>query len=701
MALCKLCLTIPFENLPPFPESPDHFRVADQDDMPELWYGIPGSRKSRDAPKDPLGFPYHQNFSRLEDSAVTCSLCRLVQAGVLRWKELHGKALRTDRSFAEFRADKQPFPEKQRLWLTRRPSNSKGFVVLARNPTRLGVYLLAGVSFGVKAGGFCHIQQLHLICTDKLHPGTPLASKIPLRPVEVNSGTSTSLDKVKSWLEDCVENHEQSTSGDPSLPSRVLDISPGGNDIQIVSGLGCSGDYACLSYCWGSSRASMLTKDSISARKSSITLSELPRTIFDAVLIARHLRLGYLWVDSLCICQDDLNDWAQQSALMKEIYSNAHLVIAANHANDKSVGCFHDRTHRPTSIVEHPGLGHVYAQMLFPAQERPWSLGDELEPLSQRGWALQERLLSRRTIHYNARQMCFECDHGIVGEDGSGSKSRYCDLRNPEPSSPLSDFFLWNSIVRAFGRRKLSEETDRLPAMSGLASKFQARFRAQYVAGLWSHELIRGLAWQSLQGAKAPSQYTGPSWSWAGFDGCAAGITSQNDNVAVARVVDWHVELKEDANPFGEVKDACLLLHGPVVKLTQSKTKRTEDEIELESVGRTPYPRYCTKFSIEDEGSMVRLDYKTDLESRVWLDWEMHVVLLQGELLHHEEQSARQDLTDSKKASSITLGTGLVIGKKNGGDGEQYQRVGWMFLEGREATSLRDDEKSWRTVKLI
>ncbi|KAK8172896.1 hypothetical protein BKA80DRAFT_264119 [Phyllosticta citrichinensis] len=248
MALCKLCSTIPFDNLLPFPEPPWPSRVADHEGMPELRYGNPAS----DAPKFPLGFPYHENLGVLAGSALTCPLCILVQAGVLRWRELYDDALRTNRYFAEFHSATQPVPDKQRLWLTKRSSNAEGFVVLAWNPTRLAVYLLTGVSFSAQAGDSCGLRQSHLVRTDKLHPGTPLASQLPLRPVETDSGSWQGLDRVNSWLEDCVK--KQTMSGEPSLPSRMLDINSDSSDIRLVRGSGRSGRYACLSYSWGSSR---------------------------------------------------------------------------------------------------------------------------------------------------------------------------------------------------------------------------------------------------------------------------------------------------------------------------------------------------------------------------------------------------------------------------------------------------------------
>ncbi|KAK8223351.1 heterokaryon incompatibility protein-domain-containing protein [Phyllosticta capitalensis] len=694
MEPCKLCATIPFDNLPPFPKPTGWSRVADHDDMPELLYRNFSEDDSIawNVPKDPLGFPYHENLGALAESAADCPLCSIVQAGVVRWKELYHEAIRTP-SFIEFHGEQWTIPERAKLWLTKRPTGAAGFVVLARNLNnpKDGIFLLTGVSLSVKSD-------------------SPLASRFPLRPVEVDAGSASCLDIAKSWLEHCVENHTGATlqdklvqrgqlaqeldAKDPPLPTRVLEIDSDIETIRLLDGVGLSGRYACLSYCWGSSRAFTLTRGSIEARKSGIAVSELPKSIHDAVLIARHLGLRYLWVDSLCICQDDVDDWAQQSAYMNDIYSNSRLVIAATHAADKSDGCFNQREQRPTALINCPGLENVYAQMLFPGHENGFASFDS-EPLSQRGWALQERVLARRILHYNTRQMYFECDHGVVGEDGCGSDSRYCSEQGLD-AQPSKDFHLWNSILEAYGPRKLSKRTDKLPAMSGLASLFKKRFQAEYIAGLWSHKLISGLAWQGLGGEKPSSpEYTGPSWSWASFDGIAAGHVASRDYwIAVASVVEWHTELKERANPYGEVKDAWIRIHAPMTELFLSNKETIDHEVRLRRVGYTPLPRFCTKYSDDEDGSMVRLNYEEDNMSKGWLEWEMHVLLLQ-------EKPRRQKSDNCGETSGDVLCYGMVVRRIEVGQESQFERVGWTFLGGNEAVGLRDEEQNWATIKLV
>src|SRR5207248_2982479 len=75
-----------------------------------------------------------------------------------------------------------------------------------------------------------------------------------------------------------------------------------------------------------------------------IPLSDLPPTFRDAIAVTRTLRVRYLWIDSLCIIQDDRDDWAKESPKMGLIYTNAILTIAASAARDSSCGLFSHRT---------------------------------------------------------------------------------------------------------------------------------------------------------------------------------------------------------------------------------------------------------------------------------------------------------------------------------------------------------------------
>ncbi|TVY80634.1 hypothetical protein LSUE1_G004553 [Lachnellula suecica] len=683
MSLCDLCLSIPFDSLPAPPEPGSSSIVSSKRDLVQLWYET--ENKIGVPLHDPIGFPYHENLDALAASSPSCTLCAAVQSGVDLWIEDYRDAEKSDQYFLQFLKD-EISGGGQRLWLTKRFSGTPGFLVLVRIPDyTTGVYLMTGVGFTAEAG---------------------LNDKISLQPMTPNSGDQNSLDLAASWLEGCVNRHEKCAKGDALLPSRILDISAAGDMIKLLDSEGISGKYASLSYCWGSSTHFTTSKESLAERQFGISLSDLPQTILDAVIIARHLGFQYLWVDSLCILRGDAEDWARESARMIDVYSNAHLVIAANHAKNSSVGCFHTRASRLRGIVNLPSYGvDVHTILLHPHDE--WIAGGRDfhgEPLILRGWALQERVLARRVLHYNAQKMYFECNHGIVGEDGCNTPDRWCNLEK-------LDIARWNGLLWGYGERNLTKPTDKLPAMSGLAKLFERELGAQYVAGIWSNALIEGLAWQCLRKTDSEitsqeQEYIGPSWSWASFDGIAAtGLEPGWEDVS--EILEWHVEPKTKANPYGEVINAWIRIRAPIFPLVPSKRGDTDHEIKVRQAGIKPNPRFCTPFTKNDEGQGISLDSKHVKESEEWRAWNLQAMVL-GRYTNSEDSQSVEPGKDIEKEGSSKeeeivqereFSQALVVTSMDGGT--TFKRVGWLFLEGVEVAKAIEDQSYWHTVTLV
>lgn len=411
----------------------------------------------------------------------------------------------------------------------------------------------------------------------------------------------------------------------------------------------------------------------------------MPQTFIDAITITRRLGLKYLWIDSLCICQDDSEDWARQSGLMADVYSNAYVVIAANRSSDCRGGCFHKRAPRAKALLRVPIMGsteYIHVTKLFPSDHTD-AMEDSFskEPLSERGWALQERTMAQRTLHYNDRQMYFECTHGIEAEDGycgafSGNYYQQCELGPPES---CLDF--WYSLIRQFGQRKLSRGTDRLPAMSGWAKKLQKSIKADYVAGLWSNSLIRGMAWQCGQERKPASleEYTGPSWSWASCSGSAP--CPRRYDWEIAEVLGWHVELKEEANPFGEVRDAWIRIRGPVTRLKPSSSESCFVEAVYEAV---PGPEVSMSGTEAVIWGLLDLDNQSCEQSGEWRNWDLQAMWLYG-----------------RKGQTINLVFGLVFKEATrAGQHGKMERVGTVDLAGEQAHQILADA-NWKTITLV
>jgi hypothetical protein len=444
-------------------------------------------------------------------------------------------------------------------------------------------------------------------------------------------------------------------------------------------------------------------------------LSGLPQTLVDAVKIARHLNIRYLWIDCLCICQDDPEDWARESASMADIYSNAYIVIAADHARNASEGCFHLRPEKSSSVVDIPGYAdQVTISLLDNSSELDSENGGlSSQPLSTRGWAYQERLLSPRVIHFASKQMYYECNHGIFGEDGCRVPDRYGatfgalgtseeDKTKIDKVQPWLDHDTWHyHIVMEYTMRNLTKATDRLPGLAGIAKIFKGQFDTEYVAGLWSDTLLRDLTWTPFPSTGYPESpedwYTGPSWSWAGYAGVTPGPrrTQRTKTSYIAEVIEWQTHLKSQASPYGEVEDAWIRLRAPMAALVPEG--EATQALAQERWPGTPGGQQCAKLrTAYREDDVERSPVRWDYGAFTWEGLEMKVLLLEGgseEEIVSSEDVAGEDVDEEDFF-------GLVVISTSGSKFETVKRVGYLELGKAEARAMIEDEGNRCVVTL-
>ncbi|KAI8944488.1 heterokaryon incompatibility protein-domain-containing protein [Xylaria longipes] len=155
-------------------------------------------------------------------------------------------------------------------------------------------------------------------------------SAIPVSSVPSgDTSSATAVNRAKEWLRKCIEEHDECGGGEEHLaPSRLIDTKPDETqNVKLVELENFACRYVCLSHCWGSTKSIKTTKETLQERKERILWDTLCPTFQDAITVVRQLGLRYLWIDSLCIIQDDSNDWARESSKMAATYSLAHLTI--------------------------------------------------------------------------------------------------------------------------------------------------------------------------------------------------------------------------------------------------------------------------------------------------------------------------------------------------------------------------------------
>jgi hypothetical protein len=142
--------------------------------------------------------------------------------------------------------------------------------------------------------------------------------------------------------------------------------------------------------------------------------------------------------------------------------------------------------------------------------------------LSERGWILQERLMSRRILHFGNEQTCWECKTIVDQEDGMaiGWKREWLTVAHKALKNEATDDNYWRQVVEAHSRRQLTQRIDKLPPLSGFANAVSAvRVGDTYLAGIWKNSLAFDLIWRTESGKWAdgeitkPPGYRAPSWS--------------------------------------------------------------------------------------------------------------------------------------------------------------------------------------------
>lgn len=190
------------------------------------------------------------------------------------------------------------------------------------------------------------------------------------------------------------------------LPTRLIDVGSfqGQENIHLTLSdeITDPEDYVALSHCWGSDETRIplrLLKSNKATFLKEIPWALLPLNFRDAVTATQMLGIRYLWIDSLCIIQDSGPDWNLEAGRMTAVYSNAFCTLAASAATDPTQGFLRQAYKSRPGIVKvrnsSTRQGPVAIQICPQASYPQLEYIIESSPLNSRGWALQERLLSR------------------------------------------------------------------------------------------------------------------------------------------------------------------------------------------------------------------------------------------------------------------------------------------------------------------
>ncbi|KAL0949018.1 hypothetical protein HGRIS_009113 [Hohenbuehelia grisea] len=457
------------------------------------------------------------------------------------------------------------------------------------------------LTFVVDDGSVVPDAEDRTVCAPEDSVGTPHIRALAL---PAPTDTVDNIARILNCIQSCA-NHELCPRPLPSrLPTRVIDCSEPARPRLVTPSPTLEAFYVNLSYVWGEEQVHRTTSDNTEAYHNVIESHHIPQTIRDAIKLTHRLGVRYLWVDSLCIIQDSAEDKSREIEKMRVYYRNAWLTIVAANAERVSQGFLHPVpkwSEKPVTLPFRSTNGSLGTMQLHRTYA-DWPKVDD--PVDQRAWCLQERVLSPRRLLFCSHALQFECQKVRVNVNGSplGVPDIYPCLpdaaytessasRSQQEELELVDS--WDTIVQNFTARELTEEQDKLLAIAGVAKEFHRIWsQSQYMAGLWTHRLPGELLWCVSQRdtkewtmpsrLEPPKPHRAPSWSWAATDGAIQAFRSiPHTKLESGFCSAKHCEafLKRATNPYGEVTGGLLVLEATWMSVIWMPKRRLVDNL--------------------------------------------------------------------------------------------------------------------------
>ncbi|CAG7555303.1 unnamed protein product [Fusarium equiseti] len=459
---------------------------------------------------------------------------------------------------------------------------------------------------------------------------------LQLKALGGEAGSSTwgprTVKALRNWIYGCISSHDQcKVLSESALPKRLLDVSPSGitADVPVTIGdinsltidalpqvkLCQTSDfpstikYLTLSHCWGKSVSMKLSNEFLPVYAHQIPLCDLlsseAKVFREAIWVTRCLGYRYLWIDALCINQEDENEKSVEISRMDQIFSGGTVNLSATSASSGADGMIFNRKYNLYGLFR-----------CLPGQDVTE------EPVNKRAWVFQGRILAPRVIYFCRDDILRECTGEIVPELSDYSPWIIAiklhgsfGIKLPSESMVGIDeistekkawCYRFRVLIQQYSSTLLTFPEDRLASIAGIAKAISIRGGVgedQYFAGLWAHDLPRALVSQARnhvgKGKWNPEHfgYISPSWSWASCEAHALLYAWKPSDpweslVTVSRV--WTIPATPGSVHFGALRDGAMVLKGKAVQIHR---KRISDAF-LISI-RDGHPKFAEELYFE------------------------------------------------------------------------------------------------------
>lgn len=352
--------------------------------------------------------------------------------------------------------------------------------------------------------------------------------------------------KAISWAQSkiagCLDHHPSCLLGVIPIvrPKRLIHVGlTEGDQVKLVNTPSKSVPYCALSYCWGTgSKDHVLRKENLAQYRSCVPAKALLQMFRDAIKLTRALGVAFIWIDALCILQDDTLDWQQEAGKMCGIFKHSYLTLSALGFPDPNHSLFSQTLDETVSSVEDEDETiKIFCKTI---DEDPTdnlrinvdSSGDmsQMQPTMSRGWCFQERLLSIRTLHITRHELYWDCCEERSCQCGHMDgylahpdidRYDYCPRQSHHRAVTSHDENTlskrWQQVVGEYSGLNLTRMSDKLAAIDGIATEIQQSLKSKYICGLFERTMLLDLCWHPGRGN---IRFAGnPTWSWASMSG--------------------------------------------------------------------------------------------------------------------------------------------------------------------------------------
>ncbi|PYI04615.1 HET-domain-containing protein [Aspergillus sclerotiicarbonarius CBS 121057] len=401
----------------------------------------------------------------------------------------------------------------------------------------------------------------------KVIPSQEIDTNLGIRYRNTDKAFQEGVTMCQKWMRNCLNTHSNCLGNTQCVhpPTRLLEIQESKIRLVVPDVGKWARPYVALSYCWGRKSSHRLVNSKhpdqpndllFDELQNGISLDELPKAFQEAIrfiksLSTQQIPIKHIWIDALCIKQDSPEDWQEEAIKMERVYSNCIVCLALSRAENPEQDIFGECSPRaiPPFQVGKTAVSKGSNECIVVSNDY-FKEALYRQPLGERAWPLQERLLPPRVISFGQGELfwdCFQCPNQSESfPNGVKALHLLHPVVSPKPLlrrlEPEELLYNWFEVISEYTDRDLTfPEKDKLLALSAITAQWETETKDECIVGHFWKMLPLSLVWRAHNPGRLPRvrerpttrintlvfdhrrnctlQEVAPSWSWASVDG--------------------------------------------------------------------------------------------------------------------------------------------------------------------------------------